>query len=197
MFWHITYLITFFLFFVLFCLSEIGCLYSPIQNLFRGSLFHFIHSIELHGPGIGSSQALYIHTVRKSRNRRGHILMPRVEFDPTAREFQIINTVPFLDHNVASQLTPWPDSAIELYRPSDRRLSAKLVPTFMDIGCYVVSMTESYGHILGFLVRNRYFFLQIAPQLYSRGWVDAVPDPLLLWKSGSSENRTRTFGFVL
>jgi hypothetical protein len=26
--------------------------------------------------------------------------------------------------------TPWPQSASELYRPSDRRLSAKLVPTF-------------------------------------------------------------------
>jgi hypothetical protein len=29
------------------------------------------------------------------------------------------------------KLTPWPESAIELYRPSDRRLSAKLVPTFV------------------------------------------------------------------
>jgi hypothetical protein len=29
--------------------------------------------------------------------------------------------------------TPWPQSASELYRPSDRRLSAKLVPTFADI----------------------------------------------------------------
>jgi hypothetical protein len=26
--------------------------------------------------------------------------------------------------------TPWPQSASELYRPSDRRLSEKLVPTF-------------------------------------------------------------------
>jgi hypothetical protein len=30
--------------------------------------------------------------------------------------------------------TPWPESASELYRPSDRRLSAKLVPTFADRG---------------------------------------------------------------
>jgi hypothetical protein len=28
--------------------------------------------------------------------------------------------------------TPWPESVSELYRPSDRRLSAKLVPTFTD-----------------------------------------------------------------
>jgi hypothetical protein len=32
------------------------------------------------------------------------------------------------------KLTPWLESASELYRPSDRRLSAKLVPTFADRG---------------------------------------------------------------
>jgi hypothetical protein len=36
-----------------------------------------------------------------------------------------------------------------------------------------------------------YFFIQVAPQLSSRGWVDPVPDQLLLRKSGSSRNRTR------
>jgi hypothetical protein len=50
--------------------------------------------------------------------------------------------------------TPWPESASELYRPSDRRLSAKLVPTFADIGCHVVRVTDLYGRILGFLDRN-------------------------------------------
>jgi CBS-domain-containing membrane protein len=65
--------------------------------------------------------------------------------------------------------TPWPESASELYRPSDRRLSAKLVSTFADTGCHVVSVTDSYGRILGFLDRSRYFFFQVAPQLYSRG----------------------------
>jgi hypothetical protein len=28
----------------------------------------------------------------------------------------------------------WPESATKLYRPSDRRLSAKLAPTFADTG---------------------------------------------------------------
>jgi hypothetical protein len=32
--------------------------------------------------------------------------------------------------------------ASELYRPSDRRLSAKLVPTLADRGCHVVSATD-------------------------------------------------------
>jgi hypothetical protein len=42
----------------------------------------------------------------------------------------------------------------------------------------------------GFLERNSYF-LQIAHQLSSRGWVDLVPDPLLLRKFDSDGNRTR------
>jgi hypothetical protein len=43
------------------------------------------------------------------------------------------------------------------------------VPTFAETGCHVVSMTDPYGRILGFLDRSRYFFFQVAPQLYSRG----------------------------
>jgi hypothetical protein len=91
-----------------------------------------------------------------------------------------------------SKLTPWSESESELYRQSDRRLSAKLVPTFEDRGCHVVSLPDPYGSIIGFLHRSRYFFFEVAPQLYSRGWVDPVPDSLLLRKSGSAENRTRT-----
>jgi hypothetical protein len=44
---------------------------------------------------------------------------------------------------------------------------------------------------LGFLDRSRYFFIQVAPHLSSRGWVDPVPDTLLLRKSGGTGNRTR------
>jgi hypothetical protein len=50
--------------------------------------------------------------------------------------------------------TPWSESASELYRPSDRRLSAKWLPTFVDKGCHVVSVTDPYGRILGFLDRS-------------------------------------------
>jgi hypothetical protein len=35
-----------------------------------------------------------------------------------------------------------PESASELYRPSDRYLSAKIVPTFTDRGWHVVSVTD-------------------------------------------------------
>jgi hypothetical protein len=51
-------------------------------------------------------------------------------------------------------LTPWPESTSELYRQSDGRLSAKLVPSFTDRGCQVVSVTDPYGRNLGFLDRK-------------------------------------------
>jgi hypothetical protein len=84
--------------------------------------------------------------------------------------------------------TPWFWSASELYRPSDRRLSAKLVPTLADRGCHVVSATKSTAVNFGFLDQSRYF-LETAPQLPSWGWVDPVPDALLLrkiWQSRES-----------
>jgi hypothetical protein len=42
--------------------------------------------------------------------------------------------------------------------------------------------------------REPLLFLKVAPQLYSRGWVDPVPDPLLFF--GSAGNRTRASGSV-
>jgi hypothetical protein len=42
--------------------------------------------------------------------------------------------------------TLWLWSASELYRPGDRRLLARLVPTFfVDRGCRVVSATDAHG----------------------------------------------------
>jgi hypothetical protein len=45
----------------------------------------------------------------------------------------------------------------------------KLVSNFAARGCHVVSVTNPYGRNLGFIDRNRYFFFQVAPQLYSQG----------------------------
>jgi hypothetical protein len=39
------------------------------------------------------------------------------------------------------------------------------VPTFADRGCHVVSVTDLYCRILGFLDLSRYFSFQAAPQL--------------------------------
>jgi hypothetical protein len=89
--------------------------------------------------------------------------------------------------------TPWPESASELYWPSDRRMSAKWLPTFADKECHVVSLTDP--RILDFLDRSRYFFYQVAPQLYSRGKVVPVPDALIFFLC-SAGNGTRASGPV-
>jgi hypothetical protein len=57
--------------------------------------------------------------------------------------------------------TPWPQSASELHRPSDRRLPAKLVPTLSERGCHVVRVTDPCGRILGFLDRNVFLYLNV------------------------------------
>jgi hypothetical protein len=46
--------------------------------------------------------------------------------------------------------------------PTERPpLSAKLVQIIADRGFHVVSVTDPYCHILGFLDRSRYFFFQV------------------------------------
>jgi hypothetical protein len=52
-----------------------------------------------------------------------------------------------------------------------RLVGEVIVNFFADRGCLLVSVTDPYDRILGFLDRSRYFFYQVAPQLYSRGWV--------------------------
>jgi hypothetical protein len=48
-------------------------------------------------------------------------------------------------------LTPWTESASELDRQSDQR---EVVSTFSDRECHVVSVTDPYGRILGYLDRT-------------------------------------------
>jgi hypothetical protein len=71
----------------------------------------------------------------------------------------------FISLDIETKQAPWPESTSELYRPSDRRCSAKLVPTFADRWV----LRSQCGGSLGFLDCSRYFFFQVAPQLYSRG----------------------------
>jgi hypothetical protein len=78
--------------------------------------------------------------------------------------------------NKENKQTPWSDSSSELYRPSDRHLLTKWLPTFVDRRCHVVSVTDPYGRR-----QEPLLFNQVAPQLYSRGWVEPVPDPLLFF----------------
>jgi hypothetical protein len=76
-------------------------------------------------------------------------------FDPVKFYLKYIYTYIYIYN-----LTPWFESASELYRPSDRRLSAKWLPTCADSGCHVVSLTDPSGRILGFLDRSRYFSIK-------------------------------------
>jgi hypothetical protein len=46
-----------------------------------------------------------------------------------------------------------------------------------DRGCRVVSAANPNVRNLDFPDRSRYYFFQVAPQLYSRGWMDPVPVP--------------------
>jgi hypothetical protein len=114
----------------------------------------------------------------------------------TAEQLIVVQTVSwdferigFIAEIQRSKQTPWLESVSELCRPSDHRLSAKLVPTFADRGCDVVSATDPYGRIPGFLDRSRYFSFQVAPQLYSQSWADPV-------SAGSAGNRTTASGLV-
>jgi hypothetical protein len=81
--------------------------------------------------------------VRVSKMVTGYLLQQRRKSRYTE---VIIQSLRALDY----KKTPWLESASELYRQSDRRLSAKLVATFADRGCHVVSVTDPYGRILGF-----------------------------------------------
>jgi hypothetical protein len=60
--------------------------------------------------------------------------------------------------------TPWSESASELHRPSDSRLSVKWLPTFADRGCHVVSVPDPYGRILDFFRQEPLLFYQVATQ---------------------------------
>jgi hypothetical protein len=50
---------------------------------------------------------------------------------------------------------------------------------------------DPHGLNHGFLDGSSYIFIQVAPQLFSRSWVNHVPEPLILRKSDSAENRIR------
>jgi hypothetical protein len=56
-----------------------------------------------------------------------------------------------LIHALCSSLLRGFESTSELYRSSDRRRSAKLVPTLADRGCQVVSATSPSDHNFDFL----------------------------------------------
>jgi hypothetical protein len=95
-----------------------------------------------------------------------------------------------LDNNKQrNKQTPWSESASELHRPSERRLSAEWLPTFEDRGCHMVSVTDPYGRILGFLDRSRYFSIkQLLSCTHEAGWTP-FQTHYFFFCSGSAGNR--------
>jgi hypothetical protein len=83
-----------------------------------------------------------------------------ISHSPTIPETILWRNQKIKQNKQTNKQTPWSESASELYRPSDRRLSAKWLPTFAERGCHVVSVTDPYGRILGFLDRSRYFSIK-------------------------------------
>jgi hypothetical protein len=75
----------------------------------------------------------------------------------------------------------------ELYRPSKRRFSGELVPTFADRGYYVVSLTNPYGRLCGLVV----------PGYRSRARVrfPALPDFLRSSGSGTGSTQPREYNW--
>jgi hypothetical protein len=72
----------------------------------------------------------------------------------------VFSRIPQTFHICRKKKTPWSESASELYRLSGRRLSAKWLSPLADRRCHVVSVTDPYGRILGFLDRSRYFSIK-------------------------------------
>jgi hypothetical protein len=72
--------------------------------------------------------------------------MPRKEITSTCTTKTCLLSVNKLEHPVThTYILRDFQSASELYRPSDRRISVKLVPSFAEIGYRVVSATDSHG----------------------------------------------------
>jgi hypothetical protein len=95
------------------------------------------------------------------------ILLPHNRGSSLLTPNHAVHLFQVMEHSLTNKQTPWSESASELYRPSDRRLSAKWLPTFADKGCHVVSVMDPYSR---FSRQEPLLFYQVAPQLYSRGW---------------------------
>jgi hypothetical protein len=93
----------------------------------------------------------------------------------TVYELCVNNTI-----NKQTKQTPMSESASELYRPSDRRLSAKWLPTFVDRRCHVVSVTDLYGCIL-FSGQEPLLFYQVAAVLTRLRGPRSRPIPFFFW----------------
>jgi hypothetical protein len=141
-------------------------------NIYAGA----IHTCEFAGSThytAMTNKHTHIHTLHQAHNKNNRDYKIKLSFpttdknvfilcfffhrlhrDQRTRTFRLIGSLP---HRKYLKLkTPWSESASELHRPSDRsrRSDFKLLRIR---GCHVVSVTNPYGRIFGFLDRSRYF----------------------------------------
>jgi hypothetical protein len=106
-----------------------------------------------------------VHFAHLARVFRHHLPLERRVWQRRSETLNALITV------TSNKKKSWPESASKQYRPSDRRMSVKLVPTFADRGCQVVSVTDPYDRILEFLDRSRIFsFKQLLNCTHEAEW---------------------------
>jgi hypothetical protein len=89
--------------------------------------------------------------------------------------------------------TPWPESASELYWPSHRRLSAKLVPTFADRG---VLRSQRGGSPMAVILISWPELLQLLNCTHDAEWTLFQIYYFSENLTGPGINRTQTSGSV-
>jgi hypothetical protein len=82
----------------------------------------------------------------------------------------------------------------ELYWPSDRRLSVKVLPTFVDRGCYVVSTAYPLWLYSRISRPEPLLFLSSSSSSCAHGAEWTPFQTHHLEKSGSAANQTQTSG---
>jgi hypothetical protein len=111
-------------------------------------------------PSLGGNEFAYnslifVHSQHKHRvihSERAHGLMTiSLKIITCEHKGDPVSACPFVAPSLSvheKEKPPFPESASELYRPSDLRFSVKLVPTSTDRGSHVVSVTDPYGRVL-------------------------------------------------
>jgi hypothetical protein len=101
----------------------------------------------------------------------------RIRFPMRSLKLKELNSVAFRPQaNYTYRATAACRRSAKLWRIEGVAWSAQRIPTAVN---------------LSFQDWTRYFYIQVAPQLSSRGWVDPVPDPLLLRKCGRAGMQSR------
>jgi hypothetical protein len=143
------------------CHDKYSCL---LRWLFTSKSSHWPYGVNFYTPVLGSD-GRYQATCELTRFVKDGGNLSACEtvarHNPEAHDFNCSLCSQTAECNKqTNKETLWPESSSELYRPSDRRSSEKLVLTFADRECNVISVTDPYVRILGFIDRSRHFSIK-------------------------------------